>query len=95
MTAASKSRNRDLIKRILQELAVTGGLTSDEMAERFGIDVKDIRPRITELKLAKKVYHTDQRRTNSRGRNPKVVAIRTPRASALIEAAKAAQEDGA
>ena len=77
MTLTKKTRDRDLIKRILQELTVTGGLTADELAERFAMDVKHIRPRITELKLAKKVYHTDQRRRNKRGRNPKVVAIRT------------------
>ena len=66
-----------LIVRILQELTVTGGLTSNEMAERFGVDVKNIRPRITELKLAKKVYHTETRRRNKQGRYPRVVAIRT------------------
>jgi transcription initiation factor IIE alpha subunit len=76
-------RNKDLSFRIVQELTVTGGLTTDELAKALGVDVRLIRPRVSTLKQAKKIYATEERRKNAKGRSPRVLAVVTkPRGDA-------------
>jgi DNA-binding MarR family transcriptional regulator len=57
-------------------MALMGGSgTGSEIAERSGIDVLNVRPRLTELTQMGQAYDTGIRRKNERSNNERVIAI--------------------
>lgn len=69
-------RHQQITLRIMQELAVSGGMTSTELAARLGVDARLVRPRLSALKKAGRLYFTGERRQDDKGRRLRVVALR-------------------
>jgi predicted ArsR family transcriptional regulator len=68
-----QNRNKDLGKQILA-LLDTGDFTADEMATQLGVDVKLVRPRISEMKKKNIIVPSGEKRKNATGsRKPNVL----------------------
>lgn len=77
-----KPRNTKLIQNILNLIIVSGGLTANEIADRLAIDVRYIRPRLTELRKAGRLFITGEKRANALGRASNVWALFPKKATA-------------
>ena len=76
--AASMMPTLDTIRyQCFEALRVMGNATADEVADRLGLSVLTVRPRITELKRKALIVDTGIRRTNRSGRYAAVMRIIT------------------
>ena len=73
---SQKVRIKNLILRAMQEIVVRGGVTSEELADILQVDIKDLRPRLSDLKKANRIYLTAERRPNRKGRRLRVISAR-------------------
>ena len=62
-----------LRERMLALFSETSGLTADECAQRLGMTLLSIRPRLTELKRGNLIKDSGERRLNDAGRSVRVM----------------------
>jgi predicted HTH transcriptional regulator len=72
--AAEKTDAKKLRAIVLRELTRRAG-TADELAERLGLSILSVRPRVSELVRLGKAVKTGQRRRNASGHSAAVVAV--------------------
>lgn len=70
--AAAEATPAQLLRgKVLAEFKRYGGcwLTADEVAERLGLSVLSVRPRVCELSALGSIYDSGERRKNASGRS--------------------------
>lgn len=67
-----KARNKNLGQQILTTLE-GGDFTADEIANLLGVDIKLVRPRISEMKAKGLITTTGAKRAGTVGRSPSVL----------------------
>lgn len=73
--AESMEKSAPRLRRIcFNALRDNGPSTPDELAARLGLSILSVRPRVTELAKAGRIYDTGERRKNASGRFARVWA---------------------
>jgi len=62
--------------QVLWLVFLSGGITTDEAADRLNVSVLSVRPRFSELRMMGKIEQTGERRTNTSGMTANVWRIK-------------------
>lgn len=62
--------------QVLRLVFLSGGITTDEAADRLNVSVLAVRPRFSELRTMGKIEQTGERRTNASGMTANVWRIK-------------------